>query len=245
MASTFVQQKEFSENRSGASAAAFSTGAFSAALTGSNLLVCAVSFFGGNAREIVLSGGGSPTWVEDTGILGGANNAFLRVFYAENIPGGTTAQITATPNGALEFPSIAVAEFSGFATTGARLAGVGQHQGTPTTATDAVTSGLLGTLASQPAGIVAFTVNEESDATPSAGTNFTGASAVWTYQGAATACARFEHRRVTATTSVAGTFTSSNQPHKTWAWAFKEVGGGGGGGPNLAAISAYYRRRRG
>ena len=239
MAYAFVQQNpEASTNASGQSSIV--SGAFGASLTAGNLLVCHVWYTGAaSPLTVTLSGGSSPTWNAETVVNNG--NEHLHSWYAMNIPGGVTTQVTATfSGGTADFPFIYVAEYSGFATTGARLAFAAQHQASPGTGTDGVTSGLLGTLASQPAGIIALTFNENSDGTPTAGTSFTSLTAVGTYAGTVSASARPEHRRVTSTASVAGTFTTAvgTSPHKTAAWAFAESGGGGGGGNVTAWLRA-------
>jgi hypothetical protein len=224
MAYAFVQQAE--EDSNSTILTALATPAFGSSLTAGNLMVCHV-WYGGwaSARTVTLSGGGSPTWTQESVVSAGNN--YLHSFYAENVPGGVTTAVTATFSTAVDFPAIYVAEYSGFKTSSARLAFAGQSQATPGTGTDAVTSGLLGTLSEQPAGIVAFTFNESTSATPSAGTSFTALTAVHDY-GGATPGALAEHRRVTATTSVAGTFTTTagSAVHKTAAWAFSETAGG-------------------
>jgi hypothetical protein len=149
----------------------------------------------------------------------------LHSFYAMNIGGGTTTQLTATFGANVDYPSIYVAEYSGFKTSAARLAFASNYQAAPGTSTDAVTSGLLGTLAAQPAGIVGFTLNINNDTTPSAGTGFTALTPVISY--GLTVGGRPQHKRVTATTSVAATWTAgSNQTHHTHAWAFEEASSG-------------------
>lgn len=233
MAYAFVQLKEFSENRGTASAASVATGAFGASLTAGNLLIATVAYLAdpdGGARTVTLSGAGSPTWNEETALNDGAGN-YVHYFYAMNIGGGTTAQLSAAFAGngdSVRYPAIACAEYSGFKTSGARLAFAAQTQATPTTSTDATTSGLLGTLAAQPAGIVGFSFNTAGVATPAVGTSFSSGGTGWTYEGATTACLRLEDRRVTATTSVGVTFTAgNNSEHQTGGWAFEEATGGG------------------
>jgi hypothetical protein len=225
VAYAFVQQREAENIATGVTTV--DSGAFTS-LTAGNLLVAHVWYTGvvEGPFTVTLSGAGSPTWVQESVVSAGANH--LHSFYALNIGGGTTAQLTATMSTACDYPAIYVAEYSGFKTSGARLAFAGQNQATPGTSSNAVTSGLLGVLSEQPAGIIAYTFNENTDATPSAGTGFTALTAVNDY-GGGTAGARPEHMRVTATTSVAGTFTTTagTSPHKTAAWAFSEASGAG------------------
>jgi hypothetical protein len=201
----FVQQVE--DDSGSTVLSAFPTPAFGASLTAGNLMVCHV-WYGGwaTARTVTLAGGGSPTWVEESVLSAGTEH--LHSFYALNVPGGVTTAITATFSTTVDFPAIYAAEYSGFKTSSARLAFAAQHQATPGTGTDGVTSGLLGTLSE-----------------PAAGTSFTALTAVHDY-GGATLGSRPEHRRVTATTSVAGTFTTTagSAAHKTAAWAFAEAG---------------------
>lgn len=254
MAYGFTQMVENDVNDS--ASATVATPAFGISLTAGALLVACVWYTGHpTARTVALSGAGSPTWNEETTVSSG--NEHLHAFYAMNIGGGVTTALTATFTGAggnnAAFPAIICAEFSGFKTSAARLAFVGQHQASPGTGTDGVTSGLLGTLSEQPAGIISFSFNESSDATPAAGTSFTGLTASHDYGGTVSPSSRMEHRRVTATTSVAGTFTTTagTSPHKTVAWAFSEAAGGGGGGGAFfvnqffrAAIDAARKRAR-
>lgn len=99
----------------------------------------------------------------------------------------------------------------------------GQVQATPTTGTDAVTSGTA-TPTAQPGLIVALSSNTSGAAAPAAGTGFTDHGSGWAQAGPA----RLESKRYTATSAIAGTFTAgSNSAHATLQMLFKEASSGG------------------
>jgi hypothetical protein len=250
MAYSFVQAKE--ADSVGTSDTTIGSGALSGSATAGNMLVAFVWWEEGQTGTVTCSlaggGGGTPSWqaesVVSTTVVGDTTRN-LQAFYALNITGGSTAECVATFSQSVLYPAIYIAEYSGFKTSAARLAFAGQNQATPGTGSNGVTSGLLGTLSAQPAGIVAFTFEESASNTPSAGTDFTARASGWDY--GATAGARLEDRRVTATTSVAGTFTAgADTQHKTVAWAFEEATGGGGDppitdGPKLVSVRSNIR----
>lgn len=98
----------------------------------------------------------------------------------------------------------------------------GQVQATPTTSTDAVTSGTA-TPTAQPGLILSCSSNTSGAAAPSAGTGFTDHGTGWVNAGPA----RLESKRYTATSAIAGTFTAgSNSAHTTLSLFFKETGAG-------------------
>lgn len=89
----------------------------------------------------------------------------------------------------------------------AYLVAVANVQTNPGAGADAITSGLIGTLSNVPALIVGITKQFAGATTPpSAGTGFTAGTTGWGSAG--TARARSENLRVTASTSIAATFTS-------------------------------------
>lgn len=221
MAYAFVQQAHGS---SLTSASSLSTSALGAALTGGNLCVVWVVYFT-TQTTCTLSGAGGQTWTAETP-FGDAANGVVHAFYAQNISGGSSAALTATFGTAVDFAAIYIAEHSGLATSGARLAFTGSIDVSGSTATDATTTANLGTLATQPAAIIGLANNSNGDSTPSAGTGFTSRAAVFDY-GGGTATARPEDKRVTATTSIPLTWTAlSAQNHAVGGWAFAEAAGG-------------------
>jgi hypothetical protein len=246
MAYAHVQSVE--ADNSGASVGSVDSPAFSPALTAGNLMVCYVWYLHTNDPTLpttaTLSGGGSPTWVQEA-VTSNAQT-HLHAFYALNVPGGTTTAVTATFGENISYPAIWVAEYSGFTTSSARLAFLGANFAAPTAGANDVTSGLLGTLSDQPAGIIGFSQNENSDGAPTAGTSplaFTSRGTGWDY--GATAGARLEDARVTATTSVAATFgRGGTLQHKVVGFAFKETAGGGSpitDGPKLVSVRSNIR----
>jgi hypothetical protein len=249
MAYAFVQQVETDYHTNGDGQTTIASGNMAAGITAGNLLVAFVWYIEPGSQTVTLSGGGSPTWVGETELV--SSTWRMKVFYALNVPGAVQASssITATFGAQVTYPGIWIAEFSGFKTSAARLAFISQNQTNPGTGANDVTSGLLGTLSAQPAGIIGFTLNTNNDASPTAGTSptaFTATTAGWDY--GATNGGRLEHARVTATTSVAATFGSSTGGAaimQTVAWAFEEASGGGDppitDGPKLVSVRSNIR----
>ncbi len=238
MPHAFVQQKH---NSSLSSVSSLGTGALSQALAGANLAEAWVIYFGPQ-RAVTLSGAGGQTWNAETP-YGDADSGFVHPFYAENINGGSSAELVATfrdlaTNTALQvvdFPAIYIAEHSGLATSSARLAFVGQIDSTGSTATDATATAGLGTLATQPAVVVGLANNAGGDTTPAAGTGFTARPAVFDY-GGGTPTGRPQYQRVTSTASIPLTWTAgSAQNHAVGGWAFAEAAGGDTTAPVLTS----------
>lgn len=158
-------------------------------------------------------------------------NAFLLL----NAPGGSCTAECAFSS-AVDYPAVAVVELSGIATSSALVGNAANSQAAPGTGTDGVTSGNTGTLTSQPAAVLAMTQDTNTGATPAAGTGYTSQDSyrAWDY-GGATLGARFEHKRVTATTAVAGTFTAGEDTlHQTIVVALAESGTSQSNAPRAA-----------
>ncbi len=224
MTVAFVQQVQASQlgGVSTWDAPAFTPGAGS-------LLVCMVTYDrAAGAVTITLSDttGSNGTWTA-TGDTQYNGNFGTASFYLTNAA-ATSSTIRATYSSAIDIlPAIYVAEFSG-ASTAAALAHVTNLQATPGTGTDAITSGLSGTLGSQPALIFGFTFGYTNSSTgTTAGTGYTGLTAVWDYALGGNTFAKPEWQRVTATTSIAATFTDAVQggsnTWQTYLMAFAEA----------------------
>lgn len=193
---------------------------------GSALVAFVWYYAAGGPYTITMSdtAGGNDSWSEvGSGLFSGGNG--MRAFVLLNAA-ATATTVRATFGANVAYPAIAVVEVAGIQTSSAVAGQALQTQATPGTGTDGVTSGNTGTLTGQPAAIIAGTVNTTSAATPAAGTGYTSIGVGWDY--GATSSARFEHKRVTSTSAVAGTFTAGNDSeHQTIAVALLETAGGG------------------
>lgn len=189
-------------------------------------------YYGSGAASITLSDtvGGNDTWTEvGSGLYSSGNG--MRAFVLLNASASSTTIQASFGASTVIYPSIAIVEVTGIQTSSAEAGNAMQTQAAPGTSTDAVTSGNTGTLTGQPAAIIAGTQNTQTDSTPAVGTGYTNIGTGWNY-GGGTPGARFEHKRVTATTAVAGTFTAgSNVEHQTIAVALLESGGGPSNAP--------------
>lgn len=153
------------------------------------------------------------------------NNATTRKYrhwYAKNIVGNAgTTTITATLHFSINGRSGLAREIGGVDNSAPLLAHSENSQTTPTTSTDAVTTGTA-TNASQPALISGWTFNPVNTSVPTHGTGLTtgisGSNAtIQSY------CS--ESKRITSTTAIAATFTAtSNVEHNSLMAIFRELG---------------------
>lgn len=175
-------------------------------------LLMAVSFdLGSGATVSVASTGQSDVWtlvesVDEAGSQG------LRVFkcLAPANPGVSRAIVaTFTPDA--DSRVSAVVGFTGASKT--TVASNKQHQATPTTTTDAVSS-LTATPPVANSLQYGFSFANHGAAAPAAGTGFTSVSTMWNY--GASDVARVERKTLSSTTAVAATFTAgTNTNHLT------------------------------
>lgn len=177
--------------------------------------------------------GNNDTWNEiGTGVYDGTRYVMRAFLLLNAANASTTVRITSESPNVMDYPAIAVVEVSGIVTSSALVGNAGQSQSSPGTGTDAITSGNTGTLTGQPAAVLAMVQNIDSDSTPAAGTGYTSQDSyrAWDYGGGVSLGGRFEHKRVTATTAVAGTFTDATNgggsPYQTIVVALAESGGG-------------------
>lgn len=194
---------------------------------GSALVAFVWYYRGAGATTITMSdtAGGNDSWTEvGSGLFNGGNGmrAFVLLDAAAT---ATTARATFAASS--QYPAIAVVEVKGIVTSSAIAGEALQTQATPGTGTDGVTSGNTGTLTGQPAAVIAGSVDTTSTGTPAVGTGYTNIGTGWDY-GGATSSARFEHKLVTSTSAVAGTFTAgSDVEHQTIVVALLETTSGG------------------
>lgn len=153
----------------------------------------------GTPTYSVADGTNTYTQRTNTALISGTGR--LINFTANNVSGGSLT-VTATFSAAQTYRGIYVREISG--TTGWDKS-VAQAQTDPGTGIDAITTGLTGTLTSQPALISGVCVNGNAPNVPTAGTGFTSESAIWTNF----ASVRPESKYLTATTSLAATWSQS------------------------------------
>lgn len=149
-------------------------------------------------------------------------------FYVKNT--GTTAlTVTCAFGATVHIKGIIIREVTGADSAtpvNPSTAHAGQEQASPSTSADAVTSGTFST-PNLPGLISALSKDDSGSGVPAAGTGFTSTFTTWAFGGSI--LARTEHKRVTAGSTQAGTFTAggTGRPHGTLAVLFVEAGVGG------------------
>lgn len=188
---------------SGASATTIATSATVTVSAGS-WVVAWVYYFAASTTVAVSDGTNSLTAIPAGSPVNDGNSrlATLARYYAT----GGTFTFTATYGASVPFRSIVVAEVTGRTSTALVAAQcAGQAQATPTTGTDAVSTGNA-TPQSTASEQVAYTMNDTSSGVAAAGTGFTSAG---TFLNDTGDIARIETRARTSTTPVAATFTAA------------------------------------
>lgn len=207
----------------GGSSTTATTNNFSPNPTTGNLIVVKVTYDGVLTTATCADTRGNSYTQLGTG-LRDANGTSTHWFYAWNITGGGTNAATVTFGATRAFRGITAQEYSGIRTTSDPLVGfnIGAAQNGPGTANDAITSG-NGTPTAQPALAWGATTNGGStDVASAAGTGYGGlATSAKTNIGYSHS---LEHKRITATTATAATFTFNNA----------------GGGSTFATIVAFF-----
>jgi hypothetical protein len=163
---------------------------------GNYLAVVAIA----QTSDVTALSDGVNTYTKQGASLSGGTGWFMTLWTSAVI--AASAAYTITPTSAGTQKSVWVGEISG---SSGYQTSTGNPQATfPGTGTDAVTSGLLGTLSAQPALVYGVCLTLGSAVPSTAGTNFTIATASgWSAFGAS------EKQRVTALTSIAATFTNT------------------------------------
>lgn len=162
--------------------------------------------------------------------LGLANDATnlqgLAHFVADGVQAGVvtvtaTFTVTGTPT-ATDFRALCLKEIGDTSGSDSAATSPIQNQQTPSTTTDATTSGLATSISQQPILLSGLSFNILGTSTPAAGTGFTSNGTGWTL-GGATASGRFESKRIASTANVAATFTAlNNVSHSSACVIFKE-----------------------
>lgn len=146
-------------------------------------------------------------------------------YYANNVPAQTTT-ITASFTGSATYRGIKIKRITGSSgyDSVASAAHAGQIQVTPTTSTDAVSSGNTSALSAQPALISGFSIATAVARTTAVGTGFTNdQTTAWQF-GSGINMSASESKRVTSTSALAATFTAaSNDSQSTVAAVFLET----------------------
>ncbi len=178
-----------------------------------------LAVFASAQADVTAVSDGTNTYTKQGVSYSGTTGFFMALFVSSKILVSAAYTINITTAGAT--PSVWVGEIGG---SSGYQTSIGNVQAPGVNSTDGITSGLLGTLSAQPALIysVSFTIG---GAVPcSAGTGFTIATASgWTGFAAS------ESKRVTATTSVAATWTNTGGTSKnfiTIAAVFTETAAG-------------------
>ncbi len=192
---------------------------------------------GGPTRTLSDTVGTNDTWT----LLRAASDSttHLAIYMLQDCAAGSCT-VRCTWSGNIDYPGISVTRVTGLDASAFNDAGVHQVQTAPGTGTDALTSTNTGTLSSQPRMVFGVSYSYTATATPSTGTGFTNIGAIWNFDGAFGLCTRLEHKRVTATTAVAATFTTTqgSDSHLTMVVTLKEGAGGGGFVSRLSLLGA-------
>jgi hypothetical protein len=209
------------------------TASVTISITAGNLVIVTGMFTtGGGSSDFTPTTNTSAVFTSAVDTGASPNNYQVRSYYLLNAGSGITSVTATFDVGTPGEYGFVVSEYSGIATTSALVGSAAAVDEAPGTGTDAITSGNTGTLTSQPALIYEYAFNQNYSAITQ-GTGF--ASRLTSAFGGNLQVA---DRRVTATTAVAGTFTSTDGTanYNVFVLAFAEPGG--------AASGLLLRRRR-
>jgi hypothetical protein len=225
MAYAFIDKAENSS--ASASTLTIGTANIAANPTAGNLLFYVVNYTSGSLQTATVSDTLLNAFVEIGSHFDSTVGDAFHWGYSKNISGGSADAFLATMGTLVADPAIYVAEYSGLDpsapyTTGEKAV---QDQSNPGTGADAVSSGNTPTLSAQPAVLIGLCLQANNGGALSAGTGFTSRGGIWTY-GGVPLFGFVEDKRLTATTAVASTFTSSSgnaDNFTTLAAVFKET----------------------
>lgn len=178
------------------------------------------------AANPITNTGAAIAWSAELDNVNDPLNSQRVVHYkADGVPAQTTTITANFNNAGASFIGILVKEIGG--TSGydaAASAHAGQQQVSPTTGTDATTSGNTPALTSQPALISGVAMATAAVATTAPGTGFTNdKTGTWWEFGLGANMAASESKRVTSTSALAASFTAaSNDSRITLAAVFLE-----------------------
>jgi hypothetical protein len=179
---------------------------------------------GGASTETITDGTNTYTLVPSAQITGGGGD-IVSVYESVNVTGGTFT-FTQTLGTSLAFRGMGVIRGTQLVTSASQ--GVGQSQVAPTTGADATTSTNL-TPATQPGALLGISIVFSGTAI-AAGTGFTDLGTFTSSDTTNGNITRIEHKRLTATSAVAATFTSAvNNSVVSIAIFTAEAAAGGGG----------------
>ena len=149
-------------------------------------------------------------------------------FFKENSTSGNKT-VTITWSSGVLARGICLIEIDGIIATGSQDKRTAQLQPTPTTGTDATTSGLTAALSKQPNIVLACSMCNGGSVQPAAGTGFSSPNStyvIWNFGGGFTA--RVENKNTTSLAAVAGTFTAAgNTAHLTQVVVYDDIGSAG------------------
>lgn len=210
-----------------ADAAGAATSIASPSLTAAGLTYLhAFVSFGDGATGTVSSITSVPslTWTVIGSVVRDAGDGQSITQYRSSVTAAGGVVVTANLSGSFSDRGICVKEIGG--SDGNVVGNAGQLQATPTTTTDATTSGNTGTLTEAPALLSGICIASGGAGQPAAGTGFTSDGVGWTF-GGGTNLMRSESKRVTSTAAVAATFTAAaNSAHMSLVAAWGEAASG-------------------
>jgi len=204
---------------------------FTTVTAGDALVVWFTHDYSGGEPTLTCADSAGGTWSSALDTAKDATDTQKMVmFVCKNHPGGSSVLPTVTSSSSVPGRAIRCIQVTGV-DTAALGAGehAGQHQATPGTGTDGVTSGNVTPTASASL-LLAHSFNSKaSAAAPAAGTGFTNQTTCWPVSGGDEA--RSESKALSGTSAVAGTFTASgDENHLTIAVVLDEPAAGGATG---------------
>lgn len=210
-----------------ADAAGAATSIAAPSLTAAGLTYLHVGIsFGDGATGTVSSVTSVPslTWTVIGSVVRDAGNGQSITHYKSSATAAGGVVVTANLSGSFTDRGIVVKEIGG--SDGNVVGNAGQLQATPTTTTDATTSGNTGTLTEAPALLSGICIASGGAGQPAAGTGFTSDGVGWTF-GGGTNLMRSESKRNTTTAAAAATFTAAaNSSHMSLVAAWGEAASG-------------------
>ena len=191
-------------------------------------IVAFVTVAGADLTASIGASDGTNSYSRKAAVFVAGSNANLAILVAENVAAGTYT-VSGNWGGSTRISrGIKVVVLRGLKAasyqTGTALA---VDQPSPGTATDAVTPGNM-TPTEQPACVIGLAIAVGVQ-TPTAGTGFTGLAGCWQF-GTGTNLGLAEHKRITSTSAVAATWTSTptGYEHVSVSMILSETGAGGG-----------------
>lgn len=200
--------------------------AFTTVSAGDSLVTFFTHDYSGGEPTLTCADSAGGTWSAALDVVRDSGDTQKMVmFVCKNHPGGSSVTPTVTSSSSVPGRAIVCVQESGV-DTAALGAGEhnGQHQASPTTSTDAVSSGNVTPTGSASLLLALSFDSKAVAAAPAVGTGFTDRGTFWPISGGNEA--RLESKTLSGTSATPATFTASgNENHLTIAVVLSEPGG--------------------